>query len=75
MNNKLFSVVTKVFNGTVILSLYISVYPTEELAEKVKAAIEKKNTDSKFKIVSEVVETAYFENEKDVPILNENDDI
>lgn len=73
-DKKVYSVITKAYNGTILMSMYISSYPDKKLAEKVKQAIDEKNKGSKFRITTDIVETAYFDNELDIPILNEGTD-
>lgn len=72
-DKKIYLVVTKVFNGTVPMNMYISSYPNKGLAEKVKQAVDRKNKDNelKFNIITEVLTTSYFDNELNIPILNE----
>ena len=73
-NKKVYSVITKAYNGTILMSMYISSYPDKKLAEKVKQAIDEKNKGSIFKLTTDVIETDYFDNELDIPILNEGTD-
>jgi len=70
-DKNIYLVVTKVFNGTVLMNMYISSYPNKGLAEKVKQAVDRRNKDSKFNIITEVLTTSYFDNELNIPILNE----
>lgn len=74
---KVYIIKQYLWNGTIVLKVITSAFPTKALAEKCKDAILKDNqyrleTDPEHAIpcTCEIEETAFFESEKEIPILN-----
>jgi hypothetical protein len=64
----LYTVNARFMNGTVAMMTDTSSYLNEDLAKKVGEKIKEKNPQ--YKIIVEVIETELFEDESEVPILN-----
>ena len=68
---KIFTLTTSLMSGSVTMHTGSSSFATRELAEKAKAAVDKSNKDSApFTVYSSIVESELYENENEVPILN-----
>lgn len=67
---KIFTVITSMMNGSVTMATIADNFSSEELALKAKKAIEEKNKGSRFPIHCEIKESTLFENEDEIPILN-----
>lgn len=67
---KIYTVLTSAMNGTVTMGTIVENFSTEELALKAKAIIEEKNKNNKFPVYCRIEESTLFENEEEIPILN-----
>lgn len=73
---KIFNLEQKLFNGTVLTKTINYGFTTEELALKTKECVDNLNhlyNDSPLISVTSVSEYIIFENEDEVPILNQNE--
>lgn len=73
---KIFNLEQKLFNGTVLSKTINYGFTTEELALKTKKCVDNLNqlyNDSPLISVTSVSEYIIFENEDEVPILNQNE--
>ena len=61
------------YNGTLVMKQDFSLYPTRNLAEKVRDKIRNDQSlaESEFLVTTRIEEVNYYENESKVPILNE----
>lgn len=70
---KVYILTQSVMNGTVTINVYCSVFATKELAEKTRDAVIKaneKNGENSFHVLVDIQESDLYEDEEDVPILN-----
>lgn len=68
---KIFALSTKVLNGTVTLTTSICGFTTKKLAENARDAVNEANKDACYRIINDIIEIEVFENEEEVPILNQ----
>lgn len=72
---KIYTLVTRLMNGTVTMNIITDNFSTKELAEKVLAKLTETNKNSgPFKAVYEIKETTLFTAEEEVPILNKTEE-
>lgn len=68
---KIYTLTTRLMNGTITMQHCSTSFSTKELAEKAKAAVDEANKDSApFVVWSSVDESDLYETENEVPILN-----
>lgn len=65
----LYAVCVRFMNGTVTMGQDVSTFPDEGLANKVADALREKNSGRP--IIVEVMPITHYENENEVPILND----
>lgn len=65
----LYAVCMRFMNGTVTMGQDVSTFPDEELANKVADALREKNKGHR--TIIEVMPITHYENENEVPILND----
>lgn len=63
--------VQTVWNGTIMLHQNFSLYPTKELAEKVREKLREATADDNFPSTTQIKEINFYSDESKVPILNE----
>jgi hypothetical protein len=68
----LFAVCVRFMNGTITMGQDVSTFPDEELANKVADALREKNKG--LRTIIEVMPITHYENENEVPILNNEKD-
>jgi hypothetical protein len=61
----------KIFNGTILMATINTGFSTKELAEKALQSTEKVNEDSVFINIYNINEIQIYENEQEVPIMNQ----
>ena len=71
---KIFTLETSAYNGTVTMMTMVSSFLTKELAEKAKQAVDEANKDNQFEVISTIEESVLYEDESEVPILNNKED-
>ena len=65
---EIYTLHTKLMNGTVTMSIMSSNYASEELARKTKKALDERNDEH---IITDIQKTILYEDESEVPILRE----
>ena len=68
----LYAVCVRFMNGTVTMGQDVSTFPNERLANKVADALRKENKG--LRTIIEVMPITHYENENEVPILNDEKD-
>lgn len=68
----LYAVCVRFMNGTVTMGQDVSTFPNEGLANKVADALRKENKG--LRTIIEVMPITHYENENEVPILNDEKD-
>lgn len=71
---KLYVLASSVMNGTVTMRTDHACFTDLELAEKVADIIREKNGDNGVVIWNQIEEAVVYENENEVPILNDYND-
>lgn len=67
----IYTLTTRLMNGTVTIQQSSSSFTTRELAEKANAAVDDANKDAApFTVWSSIEESELYETENEVPILN-----
>ena len=67
----IYTVQTRYLNGTVTLSVHEDNFTSSELAEKVAKKLKEVNKEH---VIVNLIETTLYEDEGEVPILNNNKD-
>lgn len=70
----IYTLKTSAYNGTVTMMTMVSSFLTKELAEKVKQTVDEANKDNQFEVISKIEESFLYEDESEVPILNNKGD-
>ena len=67
---QVWNVEARLMNGTVTLTTVTESFFSKELADKSAEAIRKANEENRFKTLIRVYESTLYENESEIPILN-----